>query len=216
MKRLTDILQAQGLSEDQINNISKAMKDGKVYIAGEENLDVRYGKAKQDLAAALERETESTKLIEQLQKDNKGNEALQKSMSDYQARIATIEAQRNQERLTYAIKLALMGEKALDVEYLAYKAMEKHPEWKEHPEDALDESGKVKGVDDLLAGLKTQHPTQFESVVSQRQVEPQRLPDQQGDPQRGVTRSDILKKSYADRAKLYADNPDAYNAAMQN
>lgn len=177
MKRLTDILQAQGLNEDQIANITKAMKDGKVYVAGEENLDVRYGKAKQDLTAALEREAESTKLIEQLQKDNKGNEALQKSVTDYQNQLTALQAKLNQQSLEYALRVKLLGEDAEDVDYLVYKAMEAHPEWREHPENAMDESGQVKGGDDIVAGLKTKHPTQFKSGQPGPKVDPQPLPN---------------------------------------
>lgn len=211
---LNDILKQQGLTDDQISAISKAMKDNKVFTAGEENLDIRYGKLKQDYDALNTQHGESTKLIEQLQKDNKGNAALQQSVTDYQTQIAALQAQRDRERLDYALKLALMSDKALDTDYLAFKALEKHPEWKEHPENALDEAGKLKGADDLLAGLKTQFPQQFETTTTTRTVEVQRLPDQQ-DNRGGVTRSDVLKMSYAERTKLYEDNPDAYKAAMQ-
>ena len=211
---LNDILKQQGLTDDQISAISKAMKDNKVFTAGEENLDIRYGKLKQDYDALNTQHSESTKLIEQLQKDNKGNAALQQSVTDYQTQIAALQAQRDRERLDYALKLALMGDKALDTDYLAFKALEKHPEWKEHPENALDESGRLKGADDLLAGLKTQFPQQFESATNTRTVEVQRLPDQQ-DNRGGVTRSDVLKMSYAERTKLYEENPEAYKAAMK-
>lgn len=200
MKRLTDILQAQGLSEDQINAISKAMKDGKVYIAGEENLDVRYGKAKQDLEAALARETESTKLIEQLQKDNKGNAALQQSVTDYQNQLAAMQAKMNQQALEYALRIKLMGEDAQDVDYLVYKAMEAHPEWKEHPENAMDEAGQIKGGDDIVAGLKTKHPTQFNAAKPAAKpapkVDPQPLPN--GDDRKPAPTSlaEALRQQY--------------------
>lgn len=176
MKRLTDILQAQGLSEDQITAISKAMKDGKVYIAGEENLDVRYGKLKNDYDALVAKDGESTQLIEQLQKDNKGNAALQQSVTDYQKRLAEAEAKLNQQALEYALRVKLMGEDAQDVDYLVYKAMEAHPEWKEHPENAMDEAGQIKGGDDIVAGLKTKHPTQFSAAKPAPKVDPQPLP----------------------------------------
>lgn len=196
MKRLTDILQAQGLSEDQINAISKAMKDGKVYIAGEENLDVRYGKAKQDLEAALARETESTKLIEQLQKDNKGNAALQQSVTGYQNQLAAMQAKMNQQALEYALRIKLMGEDAQDVDYLVYKAMEAHPEWKEHPENAMDEAGQIKGGDDIVAGLKTKHPTQFNAAKPAPKVDPQPLPN--GDDRKPAPTSlaEALRQQY--------------------
>ena len=176
MKRLTDILQARGLSEDLITAISKDMKDAKVYIAGEENLDVRYGKLKNDHDALLAKDSESTKLIEQLQKDNKGNAALQQSVTDYQQRLAEAEAKLNQQALEYALRVKLMGEDAQDVDYLVYKAMEAHPEWKEHPENAMDEAGQIKGGDDIVAGLKTKHPTQFNAAKPAPKVDPQPLP----------------------------------------
>lgn len=176
MKRLTDILQAQGLSEDQITAISKAMKDGKVYVAGEENLDVRYGKLKNDYDAMVAKDGESTKLIEQLQKDNKGNAALQQSVTDYQNQLAALQAKLNQQALEYALRVKLMGEDAQDVDYLVYKAMEAHPEWKEHPENAMDEAGQIKGGEDIVAGLKTKHPTQFNAAKPAPKVDPQPLP----------------------------------------
>jgi seryl-tRNA synthetase len=174
---LQEILKAKGLTVEQIAEIADEMKQNKIFTAGEENLDIRYGKLKQDHEAMAAQYGESTKLIEQLQKDNKDNEALQKSVSDFQAQAAAAQAQLEQVRLSYALQVALMGEKALDVDYLVFKAMEKHPEWKENPKDALDESGKVKGIDDLVAGLKTQHPTQFEtSAPDSKKIDPQPLP----------------------------------------
>lgn len=180
MTRLTEILKAQGLTDEQITAISKAMKEGKVYVAGEENLDIRYGKLKTEFDSLTQQHGESTKLIEQLQKDNKGNAALQQSVTDYQTQLSAMQAKMALQRLEYALRYKLMGEKAMDVEYLVFKAMEKHPEWRENPESALDESGQVKGADDLVAGLKTQHPTQFEtSAPDSKKVDPQPLP--QGD-----------------------------------
>lgn len=174
---LQEILKAKGLTDEQITEIADDMKQHKIFTAGEENLDIRYGKLKQDHENLTAQYGESTKLIEQLQKDNKGNADLQKSVTDFQSQVAAMQAQMAQERLDYALKLALMGEKAADVDYLTYKAREKHPEWKEHPENALDESGKIKGIDDLVAGLKTQHPMQFEaSAPNAKHIDPQPLP----------------------------------------
>lgn len=196
MKRLTDILQAQGLSEDQITAISKAMKDGKVYVAGEENLDVRYGKLKTEHEALVAKDGESTKLIEQLQKDNKGNAALQQSVTDYQQRLAAAEAKLAQQTLEYALRVKLMGEDAEDVDYLVYKALEAHPDWKEHPENAMDEAGQIKGGDDIVAGLKTKHPSQFKAGQSKPTVDPQPLPN--GDDRKPAPASlaDALRMQY--------------------
>jgi hypothetical protein len=40
-----------------------------------------------------------------------------------------------------------------------------------------------------------------------------KLPE--GDNGNVLTRSEILKKPYAERAALYAENPEAYNEAMK-
>jgi hypothetical protein len=194
---LNEIFKQQGLTDEQIEAISKAMAEGKIYTASEENLDIRYGKLKQDFDSLTAQHGESTKLIEQLQKDNKGNAALQQSVTDYQSQMAAMQAQMNLERLQYALKVEFMREKALDIDYLVFKAMEKHPEWKDHPENALDESGKVKGSDDLMAGLKTQHPTQFESSApNTKKVDPQLLPkgdDRKAEP---TSLAEALKAQY--------------------
>lgn len=215
MKRLTDILQAQGLSEDQITAISKAMKDGKVYVAGEENLDVRYGKTKQELATVTAERDEGARLIEQLQKANKGNESLQQAVAGYQQQIANLQAELTQSRLEYALRVQLMSAEAEDVDYLVYKALEAHPEWREHPENAMDEAGQIKGADDLVAGLKTKHPTQFRGGQPAPKVEPQPLP-KQDERRDGFTRSDILRMSNAERTRLYNDDPESYRAAMRS
>lgn len=211
---LQEILKAKGLSDEDVEAIIGEMKQNKIFTASEENLDIRYGKLKQDHDNLAAQHGESTKLIEQLQKDNKGNEALQKSVQDYQTQMEAMQAQMAQDKLGYALRLALMTDKALDPDYLVYKAMEKHPEWKDNPEAALDENGKVKGVDDLVAGLKTQFPAQFETAETKRTVEPQKLPPSDNN-RGGYTRSEILKKPYAERQRLYADNPEAYKEAMK-
>ena len=198
---LTEILQQQGLTEEQIAAITKAMKDGKIYTTVHENMDVRYPKLKGDFDSLTTEHGESVKLIEQLQKDNKGNAALQQSVTEYQTQIAALQAQRDRDRLDYALKLALMAEDAEDTDYLAYKALEKHPEWKEHPENALDESGKIKGVDDLLAGLKVQHPAQFKQPDADgKKVDPQPLP--------GGDKREPAPTSLADALRMQYETPN--------
>ena len=54
-----------------------------------------------------------------------------------------------------ALKFALVAAGAVDVDYLVFKAKEKG-------EIKLGDDGKIKGEDDLISGLKTQHPTMFD------------------------------------------------------
>ena len=39
---LTEILKANGVADEATNKILAAMKDNSLFIAGEENLDIRY------------------------------------------------------------------------------------------------------------------------------------------------------------------------------
>ena len=47
---LTEILKANGVDDEVIGKITADMKTNKVYTASEENLDIRYGKLKNDHA----------------------------------------------------------------------------------------------------------------------------------------------------------------------
>ena len=70
---------------------------------------------------------------------------------------------------------------------------------------------------DKLSGLKTQFPNMFESGENKggfKVLGDNRLPG--GREENTLTKDEILKKPYAERAALYAENPDAYNEAMKN
>lgn len=201
-----EILKANGITDDAIKAIQDAMKANNVYTASEENLDIRYGKLKTDHEGLKQQHAEASNLIKELQSANKGNEGLQTKVSEYEAKIAQLDAELMQTKLEAAIKVELLANKALDVDYLTFKLKEKG-------ELALDESGKIKGWDDKLAGLKTQFPTQFEAA-GQKQIIENRLPDEQHSGG-GLSRETLLKKPYAERIKLYSENPEAYKEAMK-
>ena len=81
----------------------------------------------------------------------------------------------------------------------------------------LDENGNIKGWEDKLSGLKTQFPNMFESGENKngfKVLGDNRLPGNR--EENTLTKDEILKKPYAERAALYAENPDAYNEAMKN
>lgn len=149
-------------------------------------------------------------LIEQLKKGAKGNEDLQSKIVQYEKDVAVLQAQLAQTKLDSAVKVALLAEKAVDVPYLTFKLNEKMKA--EGKTLELDENENIKGWDDILSGLKIQLPTQFESST-QTKVEVNKLPDAATGVS-GITRSDFLKKSYAERAAFAKDNPDAYKTIM--
>ena len=153
-------------------------------------------------------------LIEQLKKGTKGDEGLQTKITEYETQVTQLQDQLKETKMKSAIKVALLSEKAVDVDYLTYKLNEQLKEKGEHLE--LDENDHIKGWDNRLADLKTQFPKMFEAAPGGsggfKPIDTGRLPG--GDGGGSLTRNDILKKPYAERQKLYEENPEAYNAAM--
>ena len=204
---LSEILKAHGVADDVIDKISAAMKENKIYTTGEENLDIRYGKLKTQHDGVVSQLDAANKLIEDLKKAGKGNEDLQGRITGYESQVAQLQAELEATKVEAAIKVALLSEKALDVDYLTYKLKEKG-------QLELDENGNIKGIDDKIAGLKVQFPTQFESAAGAKKIEEHRL-EGGNDDNHALTRSDILKKPYAERVAIYNENPEAYNEAMK-
>ena len=141
------------------------------------------GKAKYDALQALlngkntELETANGTIAE-LKKATKGNEELQGKFTDYENQIANLQAENAKIKLQNALKFSLLEAKAVDVDYLIYKAEEKLKA--EGKTLELDENEKVKGCDDLISGLKVQFPAQFDAAASGRKVDPLPLPKSEG------------------------------------
>lgn len=202
---LNEIFKANGIEENVANAILSAMKENKIYTANEENLDVRYSKLKNEHESKLNELVEANNLIAELKKSNKGNEDLQSKITNYENQVAQLQEELQKTKLDSAIKVALLSEKAADVDYLTFKLKEKG-------ELELDENDKIKGWNDKIAALKTQFPTQFENSGSKK-IEENKL--DRTDDGTGFTKADLLKKPYSERIKIYNENPDAYNEVMK-
>ena len=150
--------------------------------------------------------SEAKKLIEELKKGSKGDEDLQKKVGEYEAKVATLQEELVKTKTESAIKVALLSAKAKDVDYLTFKLKEKG-------EIKLDDNGNIKGIDDMLAGLKTQFPTQFESDT-QKKIDENKLPN--GDNDKKISQEDFNKMGYQERLKLFQENPDTYNELSGN
>ena len=146
-----ELLIAQGITEEQASKIIEAMPANKLYIASEENLDIRFNKAKTELEQAKADLSAANKLVEDLKKSNADVEALQKQVKEYEDNVKKLETERVQERKTYAIKEALTKTGALDLDYLLFKLGDVE----------LDKDGNIKDLDNKIKGLKEAHPTFF-------------------------------------------------------
>ena len=206
---LIEIMKAKGISDDIITAVQEEMKANKIFTSAEENIDVRYGKLKTQHEAVTKERDEAKALIESLQKSNKGNEDLQKQVSDYQTRMAQLEAENAQIRIDSAINVGLLaaGVKPEDVDYVTFKLKAKG-------EIELDDQGNIKGWDDKVAGLKTQFPANFVSAGGKK-YEEHKLPDGEDGNTGSITKEQFNKMGYASRVELKKNNPEQYNQLMK-
>jgi len=199
---LEEILKSQGLSDEQITTITGEMKQNKIFTSTEENLDIRYNKLKGDFDNQGEQLGQANKLIEELKKSSKGNEDLLGKISTYEGQIETLHEQLKQSQLDSAIKISLLEAKVSDVDYMTFKLKEKG-------ELELGEDGHIKGIDDKIAALKTQFPTQFETAKGGLKVDPLELP-KQNNTEPTITKEQFNKMGYDSRVKLKEENPELY------
>lgn len=185
--------------ESKINehNGNEANKD-KLIKLGNLGTGEYVSKAKHEaLQALLDGKTSeldsANTLIADMKKATKGDEALQGKVTAYETQVSQLQAQLAETKMKSALKVALLSEKALDIDYLTFKVNEKMKEQGKSLE--LDENENIKGWDDVISGLKTQFPTQFESAAKQK-YEPNPLP--KGDDGKGQPQSlaDAIRQTY--------------------
>ena len=206
MATINEILTARGLDETTVNSILNDLKENKLFFTSEENMDIRHGKLKAQYEGQGKQLEEALATIETLKKSTKGQEDAQKQIAEHEEREKALLAELEKTKVISEAKFALKDAGALDVDYLLFKLQEKG-------ELALDEHGKLKDWDDKLAGLKTQLPTQFESKSGKKNIVENKLPGDNGGGD-AVTRESLLKMPYAERMKVYTENPEAYKSAM--
>lgn len=151
-------------------------------------------------------------LIEELKKGAGKDTELQQKISGYETQVAELQAENKRLKDENALKFALIEAGANDIDYVFYKASEKLKA--DGKTLDLGEDGKVKGVDDLITGLKTQLPNQFGcnnagTGEGEKVVEPNNLP--KGDTSKTVTREQFLKMTYQERLNLKDSNEELYN-----
>ena len=148
--------------------------------------------------------TAANGLIDGFKKSAKGNEELQGQITDYQNQVVQLQEQLKQTQIDSGLKVAFLEAGAADIDYLTFKA-------KNNGGDPLElgEDGKIKGIDDLIGGLKTQFPNQFKKATDSIQVEANPLPDTNNN-RSGVTREEFAKMGYQSRLKLKQEQPEVY------
>lgn len=208
---LTEILNAQGITDEVVKAILAAMKENNIFTASEENLDIRYGKLKTDHDGVKQQLGQANATIEELKKSTKGQEQAQQKITAYEQQMAQLQQELEQTKINAAIKVELLSSKAVDVDYLTFKLNEK---LKADGETlTLDENGNIKGWNDKLAGLKTQFPTMFESSSGDddgyQVLNPNALKKGNGD-EPAPTKESFRAMTYEQRVALKQKNETLY------
>ena len=196
---LTEILKANGIDDEVVGKITADMKSNRIFTAGEENLDIRYAKLKNE-------HTTSTQTISELQKQIAEYEALKVQnatlIEEANKKFADLQSENEKIKQDNALERALIEAKVQDVDYMKYKLKEKHPEGFK-----LDENGKISSINAVLDDLKVQFPNQF--AKTEKKIEEKKLEksDTQGT---GITSEQFTKMNYHERAKLFKENPEQY------
>lgn len=151
---------------------------------------------------------EAKALIEKLKGENSNNEKMQSQIGQYEAEIERLKSEAEKAKIESEFKVKLLEAKAKpnDIDYLMFKMQQNNPELK------LDEQGHIKGIDDIVSGLKSSYSSNFE-VQESKKVNVNTLP--KGEETK-LTKEEFSKMTYNERNALFNDNPELYRELSQN
>lgn len=202
---LIEILKANGIEDDVITKITGDMKINKVFTAGEDNLDIRYGKLKTEHAQAQQSISDLQAQISQFEQLKSQNATL---IEEANKKLADLQAENDRIKLDNALERALIEAKVQDVDYMKFKLKEKHPDGFK-----LDENGKIESINTVLDDLKVQFPNQF--AKTEKKIEEKKL-EKSDDNNGGISSEQFSKMDYHERAKLFKENPEQYAELNKN
>lgn len=201
LKAINDALEKVNAGqEDKLKHVRFADLSEGGYVSKD-----KYTSLETDLAGKTTELTKANELIAELKKSAGKDEETQQKITAYETEIADLKKENAELKTENALKFALVAAGAVDVDYLVFKAKEKG-------EIKLTEDGKIKGEDDLITGLKTQHPAMFQvsngNQQNNRKILENNLPN--GDNDKTVTKEQFLKMGFNERMKLKEENPDLF------
>ena len=115
---LTEILKANGIDDEVASKVLADMKTNKVFTAGEENLDIRYGKLKNEHAQAQQSIADLQSQIAQFEQLKSQNATL---VEEANKKLAELQEENDRIKLDNAVERALIEAKVQDVDYMKFK-----------------------------------------------------------------------------------------------
>ena len=202
---LKEIMLANGIDGAVIDKIAQEMKANKIYTASEENLDIRYGKLKNEHTALTQ---QATDLQSQIAQFEQLKAQLTSQAEEANKKIAEMQSENAKIKTDYALERALIEAKVQDVDYMKFKIKEKHPDGFK-----LDENGKIESINTVIDDLKVQFPNQF--AKTEKKIEEKKLEKSDND-NGGISSEQFSKMNYHERAKLFKENPEQYAELNKN
>ena len=202
---LTEILKSNGVDDEVIGKITEDMKANKVYTASEQNLDIRYGKLKNEHTTAQNTITDLQSQIAEFENLKAQNATLVENANN---KIAELQNELVKVKTDNALERALIEANVQDVDYMKYKLKEKHPDGFK-----MDENGKIESINTVLDDLKIQFPNQFSKT--EKKIEEKKL-EKTDDSGNSITGDQFNKMNYHERAKLFKENPEQYAELNKN
>lgn len=201
-----ELLKAQSLTDEQINNITAKMKEEKIYTTSLENADERYTKLKGQKADLDEQIKAANTTITELKKNNKDNEALQKTIQDHETTIENLKKESAQKDFNYALDSALKDNKCKNAKALKALLDLDNIEFNE---------GKLEGLEGQLNALKESDGYLFDTS----NPAPGNTGGAGNHPRVGggageVTKADLMKMPYSKRVEFYNNNKEEFNRLM--
>nr|DAJ03086.1 MAG TPA: minor structural protein [Caudoviricetes sp.]DAK01391.1 MAG TPA: minor structural protein [Caudoviricetes sp.]DAY75376.1 MAG TPA: minor structural protein [Caudoviricetes sp.] len=201
-----ELLKAQSLTDEQINNITAKMKEEKIYTTSLENADERYTKLKGQKADLDEQIKAANTTITELKKNNKDNEALQQTIQDHEATIENLKKESAQKDFNYALDSALKDNKCKNAK--ALKALL-------DLDNIKFNEGKLEGLEGQLTALKESDGYLFDTS----NPAPGNTGGTGNHPRVGggageVTKADLMKMPYSKRVEFFNNNKEEFNRLM--
>ena len=206
---MKDLLVSQGLNEEQVTNILKAMNEAKIYTTSLENVDVRYNKLQEQKKQLEEASKGYEKQLKDLQKNNADVDALNKLVEQLQ--LSNKELEENHSKEMYNLQFDFALESALNnAKCKNNKALK-----------ALLDMNSIKYQEGKLEGLNTQ--------IEALQKDASYLFDLDTTPgntggigefgrnnPKGITKEQFKSMSYMERMNLYNNDKELFNHLNNN
>ncbi|MGL4485071.1 MAG: phage scaffolding protein [Anaerovoracaceae bacterium] len=201
-EKLKQLLIKNGVEEEKAKEILSKLQKEKIYFSSEENLDVRYGKLKEQQETGGQALAAAEARIKELEEGQGKIEPLQAELTELKANNETLSAENSQLKLENALKVKLLTERARpeSIDYLLFKIRS------ESEDVSIDEEGKLSGID--VERLKTTYPLNFESAEKPI-IEGVPLP-KLDEPNKTISKTEFNSMGYKERLKLSKDDPALY------